>query len=36
VPGIMLFYAIALPVMVGLTHYFRARHIEKPIGTEST
>jgi hypothetical protein len=32
----LVFYAIALPVMVGLTHFFRVRNIEKPIGTEST
>ena len=33
VPGILVFYAIALPIMVGLTHYFRVRHVEKPIST---
>jgi len=33
VPGMLVFYAIALPIMVGLTHYFRVRHVEKPIST---
>ena len=35
VPGILVFYGIALPIMVGLTHYFRVRHTEKPISTEN-
>ena len=35
VPGILVFYGIALPIMVALTHYFRVRHVEKPIGTGS-
>ena len=33
VPGILVFYAIALPIMVGVTHYFRVRHVVKPIDT---
>jgi hypothetical protein len=35
VPGILVFYGIALPIMVAITHYFRVRHVEKPIGTGS-
>ena len=35
VPGILVFYGIALPIMVALTHYFRVRHVEKPVGTGS-
>jgi glycerol-3-phosphate acyltransferase PlsY len=35
VPGILVFYGIALPIIVALTHYFRVRHVEKPIGTGS-
>jgi glycerol-3-phosphate acyltransferase PlsY len=35
VPGILVIYGIALPVMVGITHYFRVRHVEKPVGTGS-
>ena len=35
VPGILVFYGIALPIMVAITHYFRVRNVEKPIGTGS-
>ena len=35
VPGILVFYGIALPIMIALTHYFRVRNVEKPIGTGS-
>ena len=35
VPGILVFYGIALPIMVALTHYFRVRHVERPAGTGS-
>ena len=35
VPGILVFYGIALPILVALTHYFRVRHVEKPAGTGS-
>jgi glycerol-3-phosphate acyltransferase PlsY len=35
VPGILVFYGIALPIMVAITHYFRVRHVEKPISTGS-
>ena len=35
VPGILVFYGITLPIMVALTHYFRVRNVEKPIGTGS-
>jgi glycerol-3-phosphate acyltransferase PlsY len=35
VPGVMVVYGIALPIIVAITHYFRARHIEKPVGTGS-
>jgi len=35
VQGILMFYGIALPIMVALTHYFRVRNVEKPIGTGS-
>ncbi len=30
VQGILIFYGVALPVMVALTHYFRVRHVKKP------
>jgi acyl phosphate:glycerol-3-phosphate acyltransferase len=33
VHGILIFYGIALPVLVALTHYFRARQVEKPVDT---
>ena len=35
VSGILVIYGIALPVIVGITHYFRVRHVEKPVGTGS-
>jgi glycerol-3-phosphate acyltransferase PlsY len=35
VPGILVFYGIALPILVALTHYFRVRHVEKPADTGS-
>ena len=35
VPGILVFYGIALPIIVAITHYFRVRHVEKPIGMGS-
>jgi glycerol-3-phosphate acyltransferase PlsY len=31
-PGLLTAYAIALPIIVALTHFFRARHTEKPAG----
>jgi glycerol-3-phosphate acyltransferase PlsY len=34
-PGIMTFYGIALPIGVGITHYFRMRNTKKPVGTGS-
>ena len=33
VPGIQIFYGIALPILVALTHYFRVRQAEKPVDT---
>jgi phosphate starvation-inducible membrane PsiE len=35
VPGILVFYGIALPIIVAITHYFRVRNVEKPIGMGS-
>jgi acyl phosphate:glycerol-3-phosphate acyltransferase len=35
VPGVMVFYGIALPILVGITHFFRTRHIRKPADTGS-
>ena len=35
VPGILVFCGIALPIMVAITHYFRVRNVEKPVGTGS-
>jgi len=35
VQGILIFYGLALPVMVALTHYFRVRRVKKPVGTGS-
>ena len=35
IQGILVFYGIALPIMVGLTHYFRVRHVKRPAGTGS-
>jgi acyl phosphate:glycerol-3-phosphate acyltransferase len=35
VPGILIVYGIALPILVAITHYFRVRHVEKPVGTGS-
>ncbi|MDD5288099.1 MAG: glycerol-3-phosphate acyltransferase [Dehalococcoidales bacterium] len=35
IPGIWIVYGIALPILVAITHYFRARHVRKPIGTGS-
>lgn len=35
VSGVLVIYGIALPVMVGITHYLRVRHVEKPVGTGS-
>ena len=35
VPGILVFCGIALPIMVAITHYFRVRNVEKPIGMGS-
>ena len=34
-PGILTFYGIALPIMVGLTHFFRVRNENRPAGTGS-
>jgi glycerol-3-phosphate acyltransferase PlsY len=36
VPGILIIYGIALPILVAITHYFRARRAEKPVGTGTT
>jgi glycerol-3-phosphate acyltransferase PlsY len=33
-PGILVFYGIALPIFVGITHYFRARNQAKPVSPE--
>jgi len=33
VPGLMIGYAVLLPILVGLTHFFRARGLRKPAGT---
>ena len=35
VQGILVFYGIALPIMVALTHYFRVRKVKSPAGTGS-
>jgi glycerol-3-phosphate acyltransferase PlsY len=35
VPGILVFYGIALPILVALTHYFRVRRVKRPVGTGS-
>ena len=35
VSGLTVSYSIGLPSLVGITHYFRTRHIEKPVGTGS-
>jgi glycerol-3-phosphate acyltransferase PlsY len=35
VPGILVSYSIALPCLVGITHYLRTRHLPKASGTGS-
>jgi glycerol-3-phosphate acyltransferase PlsY len=35
VPGILVSYSIALPCLVGLTHYLRTRHLPRESGTGS-
>jgi acyl phosphate:glycerol-3-phosphate acyltransferase len=35
VPGTLVVYGIALPILVGITHYFRISHAEKPASTGS-
>lgn len=32
VPGVLIVYGMALPSLVGITHFFRTRHAEKPAG----
>ena len=36
VPVLMIVYAITLPVLVAITHYFRARQLRKTLGTGTT
>jgi len=36
VPGIIISYGIALPILVGITHFLRARQIENPANTGIT
>jgi len=31
VSGLLIVYGIGLPSLVGITHFFRARHLEKPV-----
>lgn len=35
VPGILVVYGIALPILIGITHYFRISRSEKPASTGS-
>jgi glycerol-3-phosphate acyltransferase PlsY len=36
VPGMLVFYAIALPVMVGLTHFSRVWRAQRTVGNGET
>ncbi len=36
VPGYMIIYALVLPILVAVTHYFRARALKKTLGTGTT
>ena len=36
VPGVMILYAVTLPIIVGITHFFRARALRRTIGTGTT
>ncbi len=35
IPGVLLSYSVALPCLVGITHYFRARQVARLSGTGS-
>jgi len=35
IPGVLLTYSVALPCLVGVTHYFRTRQVARPSGVGS-